>query len=314
MSLAAAGEPAALNPDTVPLGVDDDDDDYEPDFYAAEDTEQILNKLDSDAPTEEAIRQEADSLALGTFTLPPPPTIDPEVAAKVGQVAVSRVFGPLQFLEDPSVKRTKAGMNRLAASSYDKDSWLTVIMRLATRSSAGLEEGRQIKSEDAGNGMEVVPAGQRYRLSDAFREALYTYVLENFRPRIEIAVAWLCEEWYCDQLAKRQSQRQNPDAVDGPVLSDSERPLHYETWTLRVVDGFLPYLTPQDKVLTRFLGEIPELSRALLDRVKALCRDPSMVNLALTSLLYLVMMRPPVRELALDTVAGIWLECELPPI
>ena len=35
-----------------------------------------------------------------------------------------------------------------------------------------------------------------------------------------------------------------------------------------------------------------------------------MVNLALTSLYYLVMMRPPVREQALDAVQGVWEEFE----
>jgi symplekin len=44
--------------------------------------------------------------------------------------------------------------------------------------------------------------------------------------------------------------------------------------------------------------------------VKGLCRDPAMVNLALTSLLYLVMMRPPVREIALDAVEDVWRTCK----
>jgi symplekin len=100
----------------------EDDDDYEPDFYAAEDTEQILNKLDS-SPADE--RRDLDkpalgSLALPTFRLPPPPTLNPEQAAKVGQGSIMRVFGTLKTLEDPAVKKAKAGINRLAASSYDR--------------------------------------------------------------------------------------------------------------------------------------------------------------------------------------------------
>ena len=72
----------------------------------------------------------------------------------------------------------------------------------------------------------------------------------------------------------------------------------------------MPYLDAKDKILTRFLSEIPSVSREVLGRVKTLCRDPAMVNLALTSLLYLVMLKPPVREEALDAVEGIWGECE----
>ncbi|KAK3695454.1 hypothetical protein B0T22DRAFT_107294 [Podospora appendiculata] len=285
---------AEINAETAPLGVDEEDDEYEPNFFAAEDTEQILNKLDS-APPEEPPAQTADSTSLATlgqFKLPPPPALGPESAMRAGQVTASRIFGPLSILEEPTLRKTKAGINRLAASSYDRDSWLTLITRLATRSSAGLEDGdSNVKSEDAGTALDR----PRMTLSNTIREMLYNYVLEDWRRRIEVAVAWLCEEWYNDQLTKR---------------SKVETPLHYETWALRLVDGFISYLTPQDKVITRFLAEIPELSRALLGRLKALCGDPTTVQLALTTLLYLVMMRPPVREIALDTVSEIWLEYE----
>lgn len=294
---AAASAPTQLpllSAGTAPLGVDDDDD-YEPNFYAAEDTEQILNKLDS-APSEEPPEPDEDPSAalapLGPFKLPPPAPLNPEVAAKVGQVASSRIFGPLPNLEEALVRKPRAGINRLAASSYDRDSWLTLITRLASRSVAALEDvSSGIKPEDVGNALDR----PRLSLSNMIRELVYNYVLEDWRRRIEVAVAWLCEEWYNDRLTKRNQ-------VDAP--------LHYEKWALRLVDGFLSYITAQDKVLTRFLAEIPELSRALLGRLKSLCGDPTKVQLALTSLLYLVMMRPPVREIALDTVAGIWLECE----
>jgi symplekin len=242
------------------------------------------------------------ALALGPFKLPPPPTLDPDVAAKLSQAAASRVFGPLAVLKDGgAMRKPKAGINRLAASSYDRDSWLTVITRLATRSTAGLDDiNGGIKSEDTGSTALDRPAA-RMSLGDAIREMLFTYILEDWRRRIEIAVAWLCEEWYNDQLTKKR----NNSGGGG-----NDAPLHYEKCALRLVDGFLSYITAQDKVLTRFLAEIPELSRPLLGKLKALCADPTTVQLALTSLLYLVMMRPPVREIALDTVAEIWVECE----
>ncbi|KAK3903771.1 hypothetical protein C8A05DRAFT_32472 [Staphylotrichum tortipilum] len=283
---AAAAQPVAINASTAPLGVEEEDDDYEPDLTPAEDTEQILNKLDN-APPEEPAADAGAAMALGPFKLPPPPTINPEVATKLSQAAASRIFGPLSSLkESTALRKPKAGINRLAASSYDRDSWMTLITRLATRSTAGLEDASSgIKAEDVGGAS----------LGDSIREMVYNYILEDWRRRIEVAVAWLCEEWYNDQLTKR---------------SGSGAPLHYERCALRLVDGFLDYITAQDKVLTRFLAEIPELSGALLGKLKALCADPTTVQLALTSLLYLVMMRPPVREIALDTVAEIWTEYE----
>ncbi|KAK0747976.1 hypothetical protein B0T21DRAFT_379915 [Apiosordaria backusii] len=294
-------QPGAINPATAPLGVDEDDDDYEPNLDAAEDTEQILNKLDN-APPETALDEYADpnaALGLGPFNLPPPPLIDADIASKLSSVAASRVFAPLSSLTaDVPGKKPKAGINRLAASSYDRDAWLTVVTRLATRSTFGLEQEEQqqpaVKTEDGG-AVSRPPLASTF--NNATRELLYTYVLEDWRRRIEVAVAWLCEEWYNDQLTKRSGNLKNA-------------PLHYEYWALRLLDGFMTFITAQDKVLTRFLAEIPELSRELLGKLKTLCGDPNTLGLAMTSLLYLVMMRPPVREMALDTVGGIWIEYE----
>ncbi|KAH6898511.1 hypothetical protein B0T10DRAFT_111731 [Thelonectria olida] len=274
-----------LNPNTAPLGVDEDDDDYEPDFYQAEDTEQILNKLDSSPKDEEPSGLE-DGLALKSFHLSQPAALTPETALSAGSGTVTRVIDMMKSLEDPAGKKNKAGFSRLAASSGTRDSWMTILARLATRSSAGLEN-TSVKEE---NGSSASPM-----LSDNIRDVLYSYVMEDFRRHIDVAVSWLCEEWYNDKLQQK---------------SGGDRPLHYEKCCLRLIDGFLPYVHPQDKVLTRFLSEIPELNKTILSRVKQMCRDPSVVQLALTSLLYLVMMRPPIKEVALDTVQDIWTDHE----
>ncbi|KAH7023149.1 hypothetical protein EDB80DRAFT_558563 [Ilyonectria destructans] len=273
-----------LNPNTAPLGVDEDDDDYEPDFYQAEDTEQILNKLDSSPMVDEPGLE--GGLALKSFHLAQPQTLTPETALTAGNGTVTRVVEMMKSLEDPATKKYKAGFSRLAASSGTRDSWMTILARLATRSSAGLED-ISVKGED--------DPSVSQSLSNNIRDVLYSYVMEDFRRHIDVAVSWLCEEWYNDKLQQK---------------SEGDRPLHYEKCCLRLIDGFLPYLHPQDKVLTRFLSEIPELNKTILSRVKHMCRDPSVVQLALTSLLYQVMMRPPVKEIALDTVQDIWTDFE----
>ncbi|KAM0216632.1 hypothetical protein ACHAPA_007582 [Fusarium lateritium] len=281
-ALASAPAPE-LNPNTAPLGVEEEDDDYEPDFYQAEDTEQILNKLDS-SPVHEAPALD-DGLALRSFHLHQPSALTPEAALTAGNGTITRVIEMMKSLEDP-VKKSKAGFSRLAASSGNKDSWMTILARLATRSVAGLEE-TSIKDEDGSSAPQS--------LSNNIRDIMYSYVMEDFRKHIDVAVSWLCEEWFNDKLQQKKG---------------GDRSLHYEKCCLRLIDGFLPYLHPQDKVLTRFLSEIPELNKNVLSRVKHMCRDPSVVQLALTSLLYLVMMRPPVKEIALDTVQDIWTEFE----
>ncbi|KAI1170262.1 mRNA cleavage and polyadenylation specificity factor complex subunit [Nemania sp. FL0916] len=286
----AAQQP--ISPETAPLDVEEDDDDYEPDYYAAEDTEQLMNKLDS-SPSDERRDLQAPvlgALALPAFKLPAPPTLNPEQAARVGQGAIARVFGTMRALEDPATKKPKAGLHRLAASSYDRDSWLTVITRLATRANAGLDE---ILVKDEGSAVSL----PSINMCDSIREMLFNYVLEDFRKRIDVAVTWLSEEWYRERVQQRFASPSGPPR---------EIPEKYESWTLRLIDAFLPYLHAQDKILTRFLSELPELTPSILARVNTLCRDPSLVNLSLTSLYYLVMLRPPVRDIALDTIQDIW--------
>lgn len=273
-----------LNPNTAPLGVDEDDDEYEPDFYQAEDTEQILNKLDN-APTSNAPLVMDDSLALRSFHLSQPQALTSETALSAGSGTVSRVVEMMKSLDDPA-KKSHAGFSRLAASTGNRDSWMTILTRLATRSSAGLED-IDVKDEDGPSSSST--------LSNNIRDILYGYVMEDFRKHIDVAVSWLSEEWFNDKLQEKAGR---------------DRASHYQKCVLRLIDGFLPYLHPQDKVLTRFLSEVPELNQTVLSRVKLMCRDPSVVQLALTSLLYLVMMRPPAREIALDTVQDIWTECE----
>lgn len=289
LAVKEAARPPVLNPETAPLDVEEDDDDYEPDFTMAEDEEQIKNKLDGKPREDEERQVDAASLTLGTYKLPAPPPLNPESASAAGQMVVARVFDALRVLDEPAARKIRGGINRLAASSYDKESVLTFITRLGTRAMAGIEE---VEVKDEGN---EALALKLQGSGDVIRERLYAYVLEDFRRRIDIAVSWLNEEWYCDVVQKKQGK---------------DAPMHYPKWAMRLVDGFFPYLNPQDKVLTRFLGEMPELNTAILGKVKKLCGDPSMVELALKSLLYLVVMKPPVRDLALDTVQDIWVECE----
>lgn len=273
--------PPVLNPNTAPLGVDEDDDDYEPDFYAAEDTEQILNKLDS-SPAE--LKQPDEALQLQSFSLPTAPQLNTDSATEIGKLSITQLVEQMKSLEDPSAKRHKPGFNRFASSFGDRDSAVTLLIRLATRPQVGVEEVIPKKEGDDSSPSES--------LNNYIRDILHAYIVEDFRKRIDVAVAWLCEEWLCDKL--------QPDA-----------PPHYEKLVLKLLDGFLPYLHRQDKILTRFLAEIPELTEAILSRVKQICRDPTVVGLALTSLLYIIMMKPPARDLALDTIESIWVECKL---
>lgn len=259
-----------------PQALGDDEEDYEPDFEPSEDREQIINKADA-LPPEDSL-QSPSEVALGPFKLPQPPPLTAEDTMQIGKGTISRVFSMMNVLEEaPSTKKQRSGLNRLAGSCYDKEAWTTVITRLATRASAGLDND---SSEDENSKAVVKQQVAGSNLSDGIRETLWKFIIEDFRSRIPVAIAWLNEEWYNDRIQKQSSEQQN----GGVTLPKPKQ--HYEKWMLKVLDGIVPYLDAKDKHLIRFLSEIPEVNANVLGRVKGLARDPERVQLAVNSLLY----------------------------
>ncbi|MCJ1388068.1 hypothetical protein MMC18_000912 [Xylographa bjoerkii] len=277
--------------------LDEEEDDYEPDFEPTEDSEQILNKDDGLSALE--VRQEPKDLALGPFKFPQPPPLTSEGAELLGKSTISRVFSMMSVLEEPT-KAPKPGLHRLAGSNYDKEAWITVITRLATRASSGLQAAEdEVKNEAEQNGLIATHKG--HSLADGIRETLWKYIIEDFRVRIPIAIAWLSEEWYNDRMIEKQSASSNEQNGGSP-----SHPQNYEKWVLKLLDGIVPYLDAKDKVLIRFLSEIPGVSEAVLERIKNIARDPDRVTLAVNAIHYLVLLRPPVREMCLDTLEDMW--------
>ncbi|MCJ1296551.1 hypothetical protein MMC34_008117 [Xylographa carneopallida] len=281
----------------VPSTLDEEEDDYEPDFEPTEDSEQIINKEDGLSALE--VRQEPKDLALGPFKLPQPPPLTSEEAEKLGKGTISRVFSMMSVLEEPT-KAPKPGLHRLAGSNYDKEAWITVITRLATRASSGLQDTEdEVKNEAEQNG--IIATHKGHSLADGIRETLWKYVIDDFRVRIPIAIAWLNEEWYNDRMIESQSANSNEQ--NGGSMS---HPQNYENWVLKLLDGIVPYLDAKDKVLIRFLSEIPGVSETVLERIKNIARDPDRVTLAVNAIHYLVLLRPPVREMCVDALEDLW--------
>ena len=275
--------PVPLVPMAGPTGIDDEDD-YDPEY-----------ELSADALTTPATAQVLEELAqpaidLGPFELPKPPPLTNSEVSLLSQQTVSRVFEIVTSLDTTgdSVSRQKLGLNRLAAAHNDRDAWVTMMTRIASRAPAALEsalDNADIKLEDQSFDLESPT------LANSIRQTLYMYILDSFRPRLNIAISWLTEEWYADKLST-QTSHSLP---------------HYTYWSLKLLDSLLPYLDARDaKLLVRFLSEIPAITPDILDRVQSLARDPERVGMCLMGLQYLILMRPPVREIAIDTVERIW--------
>lgn len=257
----------------------DEDDDYEPEF---EPMDAVGDAAEVGAISTQMADVEPDLVSLGPFVLPQPPPLSEEEAGEIGRSAVARVFGMVNAAETaPSPAKSKSqqhlGFSRLAGSSFDRDAWAVLLTRLATRAPAGLEVADKL-----GKGESAVANRRQPTISDSIRETLYRYILEDFRGRLNIGITWLNEEWYNDRVRmKAAAAQREEDGEPEPTVS-----LHYDTWVLRLLDGFLPYLDGRDnKVLVRFLSEIPEVTIPITQRVASLAKDPERVNLCVQALM-----------------------------
>ncbi|KAB8071502.1 hypothetical protein BDV29DRAFT_179162 [Aspergillus leporis] len=280
-----------------PAAAGEEDDDYEPEYQPMDVAEPVAEQ--ADALLAETADLQPDLMSLGPFVLPQPPPLTENEAADIGRSAVGRVFDMLASSGvAPNTGKGKGqqqlGFARLAGSTFDRDAWVTLLTRLATRAPAGLEVDTKKAEQDL--------SSRRPTISDSIRETLYRYILEDFRGRVNVGIMWLNEEWYNDRIQMKFTAAQRNEEDE-----ESSVPLHYDHWSLRLLDGLLPYLDSRDtKIFIRFLSEIPEVTIPITKRVASLAKDPERVNLCVQSLLYLVMFRPPAREMCLNAIEDVY--------
>ncbi|KAF3407488.1 mRNA cleavage and polyadenylation specificity factor complex subunit pta1 [Talaromyces pinophilus] len=286
---------------------EEEEDEYEPEYQPMEIPSAEVQ--DTSAPILDLEPE------LGPFQLSRPPPLTENEANEIGRAAADRVFemmiatpfkaattttkpataGGAAASSSSSSSSDRKGFARLAGGSLDtKEAWITMLVRMATRAPSKLE---------AAAGSELQTSDGRPTISNYIRELLYRHILEDFRSRINIGIMWLNEEWYNDrmQMGAAASARENKTEEEVSV------PLHYDSWVLRLLGGILPYLDARDiKILIRFLSEIPEVTLPIIGRVQTLARDPERINLCVQALHYLVMFRPPSREICLNALEEIY--------
>lgn len=206
--------------------------------------------------------------------------------------------------ETQKSKVTRSGFNRLAATDYGRDAWVTILSRLATRANVGLDDPDDgVKDEFA-----VKSTKGSVAIGEAVRDGLYNYIIHDWKRRIDVAISWLSEEWYNDNVLAQSAKNSTKNGTDNHV-SDTDTPKgNYQRCALRMFDGILGFIEHTDKILLRFLSEIPALDHEILSRLKIMARDPERIELACSALQYLYMFRPPVRKIVVDTLAEMWQE------
>ncbi|KAK1918596.1 hypothetical protein P3342_001515 [Pyrenophora teres f. teres] len=288
-------------PPTAPAA--EDEEEYEPDFEP-EDAEQIINKIDG-IPSNPFASQSGPSTTLAPYKLPEAPPLSEQDVQKYGDMTVQRAFGMLSSVDETQKSRTnKGGFNRLAAIDYTRDAWVTILSRLATRASAGLDDPEEgIKDEYA-----VKSAKGNTKLSDAVRDGLYQYIMYDWKKRIDVAISWLNEEWYNDMILSQAAEDSATNGSSNGHTTSKPTKGNYHRCALRLIDGILPYIEHTDKILLRFLSEVPTIDYSILVRLKKMAEDPERIDLACNALHYLYMFRPPVRKIVVDILAEMWME------
>ncbi|KAF2270468.1 hypothetical protein CC78DRAFT_133707 [Lojkania enalia] len=279
----------------------DDEEEYEPDFEP-EDAEQMVNRLDS-APPDDTVAERIPDSHLAPYKLPEAPPLTAEEIQKYGDMTVQRLVGMLSAADEatPKSKTTKGGFNRLAASNFDRDSWVTILARLATRASVGLEDPEEgIKSEYNG----VTKKGS-FALSDRVREALHSYIMYDWRRRIDAAIIWLNEEWLNDRIQSEGVGVNGNAAMNGHGNNVPSKG-HYFRSVLKLLDSILPFVEGTDKILVRFMSEIAEVNGDVLRRMKKMAEDPERIDLAVMVLQYLHLLKPPARDICVEVLTDMW--------
>lgn len=188
------------------------------------------------------------------------------------------LVAPEEMSEETKTAMMESAMRRLCAAGMEGASpviWSPLVVRLITR------------------GLCDVPAnGEEDELAEGRREALrqiiFDFVIADLQSRMDFARLWLNEEWYVEQTSSSP---------------EKERP--YDRWLRRLLEHILSYSSNKDKAFSQFMVDLPEIPVGEVARLGELCKNPEQLQLGFSSLRELALLRPPVRQAALDVLLSL---------
>ncbi|ODQ57240.1 hypothetical protein WICANDRAFT_81458 [Wickerhamomyces anomalus NRRL Y-366-8] len=129
---------------------------------------------------------------------------------------------------------------------------------------------------------------QHPQYADLIRESIFQYFLANIHDRIDIVIEWLNEEWFTEFITDRKTPT-------------------YLQWCEKLMDTLIPFLEMGDRrIFIRLLSEVPYLNAELVGKLKSLCIDPERSALGFQSLQFLVIYKPPVKEVCLEILKDFY--------
>lgn len=263
-----------------------------------------VNKQPKNNDEEDDDDDDRDFSADAVYTLPPPRELSFHEKKENISIIIKNFFklanDPNSVNIDEVIKADDSNavnkeLTKIAINSWKKDSWLVLLTRLATR---GMRSRSDIeKSPDAKNNDEM---------SDLIRTSIFDYFLDNIHGRIDMIIEWLNEEWYSERVyneeiaIQKQKEDEASEEATPSATQSIETPI-YNKWAGKVLDAMIPFLEPNDrKIFIRLLSDLPYLNEDLVSRIKSLCFDPVRTKIGFLSLQFLIMYRPPVKQVCLN--------------
>lgn len=179
----------------------------------------------------------------------------------------------------------------VAIKSFNKDTWVLLLTRLATR-------GMRTVAEEDGIVDKVPDDQNKEDMGAMIRDAIFKYFIENIHERVDVVIEWLNEEWFSEQTFQQNRKQQKDNANGTKILaSQVSTPVYYK-WANKVLDSMINYLEPNDKrIFLRLLSDLPMLNEEMLQKIKSLCFDPGRSSIGFLALQFLSMYRPPVKAI-----------------
>ncbi|CAK9442060.1 uncharacterized protein LODBEIA_P58350 [Lodderomyces beijingensis] len=246
------------------------------------------------------------------FTLPPPSDLSFDEKKRHLSIIINNFFKlakappsnnrvappvPPKTIKDEEGDRQLSINEQLtdvAIKSFNKDTWVLLLTRLATRGMRTVAEEDEAaeKSPDDVN---------KEEMSNMIRESIFNYFVEVIHARIDVAIDWLNEEWFSEQVFQQNRLLSKADKSVTEVSTDEvETPIYYK-WATKVIDSMINFIEPNDKkIFIRLLSDLPALNAEMLHKLKKLCFDPARSGVGFLALHYLIMYRPPVKSICVD--------------
>lgn len=304
-------------------------------IVAARYTDSVKDLAPTEVKTVKEEEEEEDNTegynAETAYTLPPPQQLSFKEKKEHVSLIVKNFFelankGSKSEEQPPPADGTvSTDLTRVAMSTWQQDSWLLLLTRLATRGMQVVDESSEEngeKSEDNGEKKPSPDVKSEAQLGDVIRKALFDYFMENIHERVDLIIEWLNEEWYSEKVLTEQKLRdkieakwykkyeEDPLAVSS-VKDEVEKELsatevatpRYFEWGQKVLDAMIPFLEPLDrKIFLRLLSDLPTLNKPMIAGIKSLCADPGRSKLGFLSLQFLIMYRPPAKEACMEVL------------